>query len=146
MGTGSSNERARGGFGERRAGGRTIDPAEEAALLDTIDKWVERDLRPVVKKFDHADEWPAAIVEQMTELGLFGATIGAGVRRPRPAGHAPTPSIVDAHLGRCWMAITGIFNSHLILALAIEKFGTAGAEGALAAASWPAASCAAAWR
>ena len=43
--------------------------------------------RRCVKEFDHADRWPAEIVEQMKELGLFGATVGAGVRRARPAGH-----------------------------------------------------------
>ncbi len=45
-----------------------------------------------------------------------------------------------------WMAITGIFNSHLMLALAIEKFGTEPQKRPLAAASSPRARCAAAWR
>ena len=41
------------------------------------------------RTYDHADRYPAEIVEQMKELGLFGATIGAGVRRARalPAAH-----------------------------------------------------------
>jgi alkylation response protein AidB-like acyl-CoA dehydrogenase len=102
--------------------GRTIDPAEEAALLDTIEKWVVRDVRPVVKKFDHADEWPAAIIEQMCEFGLFGATISqayGGLGLP-----ARTYAKLVMRISAEWMAITGIFNSHLILALAIEKFGT----------------------
>ena len=55
----------------------TFDESDEAALLDAIDRWVERDLRPIVKEYDHADRYPAHIVEQMKELGLFGATIGA---------------------------------------------------------------------
>ncbi|WP_416907518.1 MAG: acyl-CoA dehydrogenase family protein [Polymorphobacter sp.] len=55
---------------------RTIDPDFEAQLLDSIDKWVERELAPVAMAHDHADEWPAAIVDQMAALGLFGATIG----------------------------------------------------------------------
>ena len=102
--------------------GRTIDPAEEAALLDTIERWVVRDLRPVVKKFDHADEWPADIVEQMQGLGLFGATISqryGGLGLP-----ARTYAKLVMRISAEWMAITGIFNSHLILALALEKFGT----------------------
>ena len=44
------------------------------------------------------------------------------------------------------MALTGIFNSHLMLALAIEKFGTEAQKRALAAEARHAARCAAAWR
>ena len=55
--------------------GNTIDKADEAQLLATIDRWVEREVAPRVKEFDHADRWPAEIVEQMKELGLFGATV-----------------------------------------------------------------------
>ena len=53
----------------------SIDKADEAQLLATIDRWVEREVAPRVKEFDHADRWPAEIVEQMKELGLFGATV-----------------------------------------------------------------------
>ena len=55
----------------------TIDKADEAQLLATIDRWIEREVAPRVKEFDHADTWPAEIVEQMKELGLFGATVSA---------------------------------------------------------------------
>jgi alkylation response protein AidB-like acyl-CoA dehydrogenase len=102
--------------------GRTIDPDEERQLLDTIDRWVERDVRPIVKKHDHEDLWPAETVEQMRELGLFGATISqqyGGLGLP-----ATTYSKIVMRISRDWMAITGIFNSHLMLALAIERYGT----------------------
>jgi alkylation response protein AidB-like acyl-CoA dehydrogenase len=102
--------------------GRTIDPDEERQLLDTIDRWVERDVKPIVKKHDHEDLWPADTVEQMRELGLFGATISqqyGGLGLP-----ATTYSKIVMRISRDWMAITGIFNSHLMLALAIERFGT----------------------
>lgn len=101
---------------------RTIDQVDEAALLDMIDKWIERDVRPVVKDFDHADEWPAALVAQMAEFGLFGATIAqeyGGLGLP-----ATTYAKMVMKISAVWMSITGIFNSHLMLALAIEKFGT----------------------
>ena len=61
-----------------------IDKADEAQLLATIDRWVEREVAPRVKEFDHADRWPAELVEQMKELGLFGAT-----HRARRHGHDP---------------------------------------------------------
>ena len=54
---------------------RNIDPDDEAQLLATIDRWVEKEVAPIVKEYDHADRYPAETVEQMKELGLFGATI-----------------------------------------------------------------------
>lgn len=102
---------------------RTIDPVDERRLFETIDRWVERDVRPVVKHFDHADEWPADLVAQMTEFGLFGATVSTeygGLGLP-----ASTYAQIVMKISSVWMAITGIFNSHLMLAMAVEKFGTA---------------------
>ncbi|MBH1998954.1 MAG: acyl-CoA dehydrogenase family protein [Sphingomonadaceae bacterium] len=101
---------------------RVIDPADEAALLDTIDRWMERDMRPVVMHHDHNDIWPAELVKQMTEMGLFGATIGqeyGGLGLP-----ATTYSKIVTRISSYWMAITGILNSHLIMAAAVERFGT----------------------
>jgi alkylation response protein AidB-like acyl-CoA dehydrogenase len=43
----------------------TLDPREETQLLDTIDRWVARELQPIVREYDHADRYPAHIVEQM---------------------------------------------------------------------------------
>ena len=103
---------------------RTIDPEEETLLLNTIDRWVEQEVAPIVKEHDHADKWPAHTVEQMKEMGLFGATISpeyGGLGLP-----AQTYSKIVMRISRDWMAVTGIFNSHLMLALAIEKFGTEG--------------------
>jgi alkylation response protein AidB-like acyl-CoA dehydrogenase len=101
---------------------RNIDPDDEAQLLAAIDRWVEKEVKPIAREYDHADRYPAETVEQMKELGLFGATIspeygGLGL----PAG---TYAKIVMRISRDWMAITGIFNSHLMLALAIEKFGT----------------------
>ena len=101
---------------------RQIDAADEAQLLDSIDKWIERDLKPIVREYDHADRYPAHVVEQMKELGLFGATVGTeygGLGLP-----ATTYAKLVMRISAVWMSITGIFNSHLMQALAIEKFGT----------------------
>lgn len=99
-----------------------MDPGEEEQLLATIDRWIEKELRPNVKHFDHGDIYPYDIVAQMQELGLFGATIpeqygGLGL----PAG---TYAEIVMRISRVWMAITGIFNSHLIMAAAVDRFGT----------------------
>jgi alkylation response protein AidB-like acyl-CoA dehydrogenase len=103
--------------------GRTIDPDDEAAFLDTIDRWIERSVKPIVLHHDHNDIWPEQLVAEMTEMGLFGATIGqeyGGLGLP-----ASTYAKIVMRISSCWMAPTGIFNSHLIMAAAVERFGTA---------------------
>ena len=98
------------------------DPGEEGQLLDMIERWTERELKPIVREYDHADRYPEHIVEQMKELGLFGATVSTeygGLGLP-----ASTYAKIVMKISSVWMSITGIFNSHLMLALTIEKFGT----------------------
>ncbi len=102
--------------------GPVNDASEEAQLLDMIERWTERELKPIVREYDHADRYPNHIVEQMKELGLFGATVSTeygGLGLP-----ASTYAKIVMQISSVWMSITGIFNSHLMLALAIEKFGT----------------------
>ncbi len=101
---------------------RTIDPDEERAFMDAIDRWMEREVLPVIQYHDHNDIWPEKLVEQMSEMGLFGATIGqeyGGLGLP-----ATTYAKIVMRISSHWMAITGIFNSHLIMAAAVERFGT----------------------
>ncbi|MCE2914815.1 MAG: acyl-CoA dehydrogenase family protein [Rubrivivax sp.] len=95
---------------------------DERAILDSIANWVAKEVRPVARRFDQADEYPHALVEQMKELGLFGATIsqqygGLGLS-------ASTYAKIVIEVASAWMAPSGIFNSHLIMASAIERFGT----------------------
>lgn len=101
---------------------QAMDSDEEAALLEGIQKWIDKELKPVVLHHDHNDIWPAQIVEQMREMGLFGATISqeyGGLGLP-----ATTYAKIVALISSYWMAPTGIFNSHLIMACAVERFGT----------------------
>jgi len=97
-------------------------PAEERVILDAIAKWLARDVEPHAMRLEHADEYPHAMVEQMKAMGLFGATIA-----PEWGGlglSAATYAKIVAMISECWMSLTGIFNSHLMLAKCIEKFGT----------------------
>ena len=50
-------------------------PEEEQALLDTIDAWVEKSVAPIAREYDLEDKYPHQLVEEMKDLGLFGATI-----------------------------------------------------------------------
>jgi len=95
---------------------------QERMILDAIDKWLDRDVKPHVLKFDHADEYPHEMVEQMKELGLFGATI------PEEFGGLGLPAATYAkiveRIATVWMSLTGIFNSHLIMATCVTRMGT----------------------
>ncbi len=100
-----------------------IDPEEEQAFMDAIQKWIMRSVKPVVMEHDHEDKWPEQLVGEMADMGLFGATIGeqyGGLGLP-----ATSYAKIVAEIASHWMAITGIFNSHLIMACAVERFGTA---------------------
>ena len=95
---------------------------EERAFVEAVETWVEKELKPVARQYDLADEYPTAIVEQMKDMGLFGATIGTewgGLGLS-----AWTYAQIVVKVASVWMAPSGIFNSHLIVAAAIERHGT----------------------
>ena len=102
--------------------GRVEMQDTDLQMLDAIDRWVEKEVRPIVKQYDHADEYPEDLVEQMKELGLFGATIGTEF-----GGLGLSASVyakIVSRICEVWMAPTGIFNSHLIMASCVERHGT----------------------
>jgi len=91
-------------------------------ILDAIDRWLDRQVKPHVMKLEHDDVYPAEMVEQMKAIGLFGATIGAqygGLGLP-----AELYGRIVARISEVWMSLTGIFNSHLMMALLVEKYGS----------------------
>jgi alkylation response protein AidB-like acyl-CoA dehydrogenase len=99
-----------------------IDTDLEQQILATIDKWVDQELKPIAREFDQADQYPDELVEQMKELGLFGATIdeeygGLGLS-------ASTYAKIVSRICEVWMAPSGIFNSHLIMASCVQRAGT----------------------
>jgi alkylation response protein AidB-like acyl-CoA dehydrogenase len=97
-------------------------PEEDALILDSIRRWLDRDVRPHVLRLEHADEYPAEMVAQMREMGLFGATI------PQEYGglglSATTYARIVETIASVWMSLTGIFNSHLIMAACVARQGT----------------------
>ncbi len=95
---------------------------DQQVFVDAVDTWVEKELRPVARKYDLADEYPEDIVDQMKELGLFGATIGE--QYGGLGLSAWTYAQITMKVASVWMAPSGIFNSHLIVASAIERNGT----------------------
>ena len=95
---------------------------DDRLILESIEKWLERDVRPHVLRLEHADEYPREMADQMAELGLFGATIpteygGLGLS-------ATTYARIVEKIAGTWMSLTGIFNSHLIMAACVARMGT----------------------
>ena len=96
---------------------------QERLILDAVDRFLERDVRPVVRALEAADTYPTAIVEKLKTLGLFGATIApefGGLGLP-----AVTYARIVERMSAVWMSVPGFFNSHLIMAAAVERHGTA---------------------
>ncbi len=91
-------------------------------ILAAVDRWLEREVAPHAAKLEHDDVWPAAMVEGMKKLGLFGATIA-----PEYGGlglSAGVYTLIVSRISEVWMSLTGIFNSHLMMALLVEKYGS----------------------
>jgi len=101
---------------------RTIEATEEQALLNAIDRWLDKEVKPHVMKMEHDDIYPRQMVEDMKAMGLFGAVIDpqwGGLGLP-----ASTYAKIVTRISEVWMSLTGIFNSHLMMAILVEKYGT----------------------
>lgn len=99
-----------------------LSEADERQILDTIRRWLEKKVAPVALKLEHDNEWPADLVADMTELGLFGALVhpdygGLGLS-------ATTYTRIVSLISEEWMSLTGIFNTHMMMAIIVQKFGT----------------------
>jgi alkylation response protein AidB-like acyl-CoA dehydrogenase len=106
--------------------GATPKPApvdeQEALILQSVDRFLERDVRPVAHALEKSDSYPTEIVEKLKTLGLFGATIA-----PDYGGLGLSATIyakIVERMSAVWMSVAGFFNSHLIMAGAVQRFGT----------------------
>jgi alkylation response protein AidB-like acyl-CoA dehydrogenase len=92
-------------------------------ILATVHDFVEKEILPVATRLEHADEYPAQIVDGMRRLGLFGLTI------PEEYGGLGesllTYALAAEEIARGWMSVSGIINTHFIVAHMIAQHGTA---------------------
>ena len=98
-----------------------IPNPDDALILDSIDRFLERDVRPVVRELEANDVYPQKIVDRLVELGLFGATIA-----PEYGGLGLSAGVyakIIERISAVWMSVSGFFNSHLIMAAAVQRFG-----------------------
>ena len=94
----------------------------QRGIVNTMREFVRREVNPVASRMEHADEYPFELVERMKELGLFGAII------PQEYGglelDISTYALVIEEICRGWMSLSGVLNSHLIMAYMVATSGT----------------------
>ena len=91
-------------------------------ILKTIKQFVDKEIIPHAQALEHADEYPADIVAGMREMGLFGLTIG---EEYGGLGESLlTYALVVEQIARGWMSVSGIINTHFIVAHMIKQHGT----------------------
>ena len=91
-------------------------------ITEMVRQFADEKILPNAEHFDHEDEFPQDIVDQMKELGLFGVTIpeeygGMGL-------DLTTYAMIVEELSRGWISISGIVNTHFIGSYLLMKFGT----------------------
>jgi alkylation response protein AidB-like acyl-CoA dehydrogenase len=100
----------------------TTDPELADELVGAVRAWVTKEVIPNASDFEHADEYPEAMVEQMKAFGLFGATI--------PEAHGGLELDVRTYarlieeLSYGWMSLSGVLNTHTICATLIKRHGS----------------------
>ncbi|MFI0373480.1 acyl-CoA dehydrogenase family protein [Actinomadura sp. 1N219] len=96
---------------------------EQREIIATVRAFVDREILPVATELEHADEYPQAIVDGMKKLGLFGLTIAE--EHGGLGESLLTYALAVEELARGWMSVSGIVNTHFIVAWMIAQHGTA---------------------
>ncbi|WP_395108026.1 acyl-CoA dehydrogenase family protein [Actinomadura sp. SCN-SB] len=95
---------------------------EEQAIVETVRDFVDREVRPVARELEHANDYPEKLIEQMKQMGIFGLAI------PEPYGEAAvsTPCYVGVteELARGWMSLAGAMGGHTVVSKLLLAFGT----------------------
>src|SRR6187200_3384487 len=95
---------------------------DQKAITEMVRQFVDEQIIPKAEHYDHEDEFPEPVVEQMKELGLFGVTI--------PEEHGgmgldlTTYVMIVEELSRGWISISGVINTHFIGSYLLMKFGS----------------------
>jgi alkylation response protein AidB-like acyl-CoA dehydrogenase len=91
-------------------------------ILATVRDFVDKEIIPNAQQLEHADAYPSDIVDGMKEMGLFGLTI------PEEYGGLGesllTYALVVEQIARGWMSVSGVINTHFIVAHMVSRYGT----------------------
>ena len=95
---------------------------EKRILIDEVRRFVEREVLPVARELEHADQYPDALVEKLKDLGMFSTTI------PETYGGLgldfSTYARIIEQLSRGWMSLAGVVNTHILVAYMLEIYGS----------------------
>jgi alkylation response protein AidB-like acyl-CoA dehydrogenase len=95
---------------------------DEAMLVETVRRFVDKEVRPTVREREHANEYPEAWIEQMKRIGIYGLAI------PEQYGGTPVSMpcyvLVTQELARGWMSLAGAMGGHTVVAKLLTLFGT----------------------
>ena len=98
------------------------DPEIAEQIIGAVRDWVRKDVIPVASRYEHDDEFPAPLVEQMKAFGLFGAKI------PEEYGGLGLDTVTYTklmeELAYGWMSLAGVLNTHTIVATLLARNGT----------------------
>ncbi|UFN44118.1 acyl-CoA dehydrogenase family protein [Nocardioides okcheonensis] len=95
---------------------------DQTEILKAVRQFVDEQIIPVAQELEHADEYPTEIIEGLKELGVFGLTI------PEEFGGLGesllTYALVVEEIARGWMSVSGVINTHFIVAYMLIQHGT----------------------
>ncbi len=98
-----------------------LDP-EELELVQLVREWVDKQVKPVVRRLEHSNTYPGELIDQMKEMGIYGLAI------PEPWGEAsvsaPCYAAITEELARGWMSLAGAMGGHTVVAKLIVDHGT----------------------
>ena len=91
-------------------------------IVNLVRSFVQRDVLPIARQYDHDDIYPFELIGKMQEIGLFGITV------PEEYGGLgldyTTFAMIFEELSKGWMSVSGIIGTHHILGYIVAKFGT----------------------
>ena len=91
-------------------------------IIGAVHEFVDTEILPVATELDHADDYPDQIVAGLKRLGVFGLCIA---EEYGGLGESLlTYALVAEEIARGWMSISGIINTHFIVAYLIARHGT----------------------
>jgi alkylation response protein AidB-like acyl-CoA dehydrogenase len=91
-------------------------------ILSTVRSFVDKEIIPHAQELEHGDIYPQEIVDGLKELGIFGLMI------PEEYGGLGesllTYALVVEEIARGWMSVSGVINTHFIVAYMLIQHGT----------------------
>ena len=94
----------------------------QTEIIATVRQFVEKEVIPNAPQLERHDTYPQDIVDQMRDMGLFGLMI------PQEYGGLGesllTYALCVEELARGWMSISGVLNTHFIVAYMLRQHGT----------------------